>query len=268
MSTKGTAALVTGASSGIGEEMARLLAREGFDLVLVARTRERLESLAAELSTAYGIRAIAIADDLADPAAAARVVERIEAERVEIGVLVNNAGFGRFGRFSRIPWEIERDMIQLNVVSLVELTKRLLPAMLERRAGRIMNVASTAGFQPGPLMAVYYATKAFVLSFSEAVNREVRGSGVTVTALCPGPTATGFVDAADMYKSKLFKRNTPMRSADVARIGYHGMMRGKSVVIPSLVNWLMAFSVRVSPRDLVTSVVYKLQEPAGAEPAA
>jgi len=259
-------ALVTGASSGIGEDLARLFAADRIDLVLVARGRERLEALAAELAAAHGIRALVVAEDLADPAGVARVLERVEREGLEIHDLVNCAGFGRFGPFARIPFEVEREMMQLNMVSLVELTHRLLPAMLARGNGRILNVASTAAFQPGPLMAVYYATKAFVLHFSEAVHRELRGTGVTVTALCPGPTTTGFVDAADMHKSKLFRRNVPMSSKDVARIGYDAMRRGKPVVISGWINRLFAASTRFAPRSLVTSIVYKLQEPAASAP--
>jgi short-subunit dehydrogenase len=257
-------ALVTGASSGIGEDLARLIAADGLDLVLVARGRDRLAALAAEIGARHGVRAVVVAEDLSDPAAPARVVERVRADGLVVDVLVNCAGFGRFGPFARIPWDVEREMMQLNVVSLVELTKLLLPEMIERGSGRILNVASTAAFQPGPLMAVYYATKAFVLSFSEAINRELRVTGVTVTALCPGPTSTGFVDAAEMHKSKLFKRNVPMQSKDVARIGYHAMKRGKSVVIPGLINKLLAVSIRFTPRDLVSSIVYKMQEPAAA----
>jgi short-subunit dehydrogenase len=257
-------ALVTGASGGIGEDLARLFAADGYDLVLVARSASKLEALAAELAAKHGVRATALAEDLADRAAPERIAARLEADGLAVSALVNNAGFGLYGPFAETPWERERQMIDLNVVALAHLTKLLLPGMIARREGRVLNVASTAAFQPGPLMSVYYATKAFVLSFSEATAKELAGTGVTVTCLCPGPTSTGFVDAAGMHKSKLFKRNVPMSSQVVAQIGYDGMMKGKTVVVPGLVNKLLVQSLRVTPRRIVTAVVHKLQEPASA----
>jgi short-subunit dehydrogenase len=264
MARPGKTALVTGASGGIGEDLARLFAADGYDLVLVARSANKLEALGAELAAKHGVRAIALAEDLADRAAPERIAARLEADGLAVSALVNNAGFGLYGPFAETPWERERQMIDLNVVALAHLTKLLLPGMIARREGRVLNVASTAAFQPGPLMSVYYATKAFVLSFSEATAKELAGTGVTVTCLCPGPTSTGFVDAAGMQKSKLFKRNVPMSSKDVAQIGYDGMMKGKAVVVPGLVNKLLIQSLRVTPRRIVTAVVHKLQEPASA----
>jgi short-subunit dehydrogenase len=257
-------ALVTGASGGIGEDLARMLARDGYDLVLVARTAAKLEALGAELSNAHGVRAVVLAEDLSDPFAPGRIAARLDEERIEVTALVNNAAFGQRGPFASNNWDVEQRMMQLNVVALVELTKRLLPGMLERRDGQILNVASTAAFQPGPGMAVYYATKAFVLSFSDAIATELAGTGVTVTTLCPGPTATGFADAADMKDSKLFKLGAVMRSDDVARIGYDGMRRGKGVVVAGLLNRLGTWFVPLMPRKLVNGVIARLHESASA----
>ena len=253
MNTNRKRALITGASGGIGLDLARLLARDGYEVVLVARTENKLRALASELGGTY------IAADLADPDAPRAVFAKAGA----VDVLVNNAGYGLFGPFAETHLRKEMEMIQVNVVALMQLTKLVLPRMIERRAGRILNVASTAAFQPGPLMAVYYATKAFVLSFSEAIADELRDSGVTVTALCPGPTETGFASAAKMEESRLFNMGKLMTSAEVARAGYDGMMQGKRIVIPGVRNKLLAQSIRVSPRRLVTAIVRKMQEPTG-----
>ena len=252
-------ALVTGASGGIGLAIARRLAAAGYDMALVARSRDKLEALAVELAAAYGCQATVLAADLADAAAPAALAAALAERRLAVDVLVNNAGVGVYGPFATNDWGRERDMIQLNVMSLVDLTKRLLPGMIARRRGRILNVASTAAFQPGPLMAIYYASKAFVLSFSEALGNELEGSGISVTALCPGPTATGFVAAADLGASRLFRLGT-MSMADVAGVGVAAMMRGRRVVIPGWRNRLMAQSVRLTPRCLVTRFVRMIQE--------
>ena len=250
-------ALITGASSGIGLELARLFAKDGCDVVLVARSEGKLRELAAELERDCGVTAHVIALDLGRPNAAEELVQRLPCA---IDVLVNNAGFGVAGPFVETDLAKELEMIQVNVVALTQLTKLLLPPMVARRRGRVLNVASTAAFQPGPLMAVYYATKAYVLSFSEAIADELRHSGVTVTALCPGPTETGFAAVADMTQSRLFNVAKPMGSAAVARAGYAAMRRGKRVAIPGMKNKLLTQSVRVSPRRLVTAIVRKLQE--------
>ena len=247
-------ALITGASGGIGLELARIFAREGSALVLVARNRRRLEEIAAELKPAQ-VRVIA--KDLSVSGAA----EETHAEVPQVDVLVNNAGFGVYGKFAETPLEDELGMMQLNMTALVILTKLYLPAMIAARKGRIMNVASTAAFQPGPLMAGYYATKAFVLSFSEAIANELEGTGVTVTALCPGPTATGFQERGKMENSGLVKGKKIMDARTVAEVGYRAMMSGKPVVIPGLGNKLLAQSVRFSPRSMVTKIVRKMQEP-------
>ena len=253
-------ALVTGASSGIGKELARLIAADGYDLVLVARRQERLEELARELSVAHGVSARVIIADLADPASPKRIVEELETERIAVDVLVNNAGLGIYGRLWKSDITRQLEVIQVNVVALTDLTGRLLPGMVSRARGRIVNVASTAAFQPGPYMAVYYATKAYVLSFSEAIAEELKGTGVTVTALCPGPTITEFQEAAGLEDTWLFRGPLVMDAAKVARAGWSGARRGKRVVIPGLGNKLIRETVRFSPRRLVTAAAGRVQK--------
>lgn len=245
-----TTALVTGASSGIGLELVRLLAADGHDVVCVARSAARLDELVAELG---GARALVA--DLADPDAAAKVASEVP----EVDVLVNNAGIGDYGPFAEADTAKTIGMIQLNVTSLTELTRAYLPGMLERGQGRVLNVASTAAFQPGPLMATYYATKAYVLSFSEAVAEEVRGTGVTVTALCPGPTASGFQAGAEMEASKLVKGRSLPTAAEVAAFGHRAMLGGKVVAVPGVKNKLGAVSARFTPRPVARRVVHRMQ---------
>jgi short-subunit dehydrogenase len=248
-------ALITGASGGIGLELARVFAEQGYALVLVARNRARLEEIAVELKpTPVQV----LGKDLALVGAA----EGIHREIPKVDVLVNNAGYGVYGRFAETPLDEELGMLQLNMTALVVLTKLYLPAMVAAKNGKILNVASTAAFQPGPLMALYYATKAFVLSFSEAIGSELEGTGVTVTALCPGPTATGFQARSKVEKSRLFQRMKVMDARTVAEAGYRGLMAGKPVVIPGLMNKILAQSVRFSPRGLVTKIARKMQEEA------
>jgi len=253
-------ALVTGASSGIGRELARLLAEEGLDLVLVARRSDRLEDLARELSVAHGVSARVLARDLASPSSAREIVEELERERLEVDVLVNSAGFGVYGRFWETEIDRQMEVLEVNVVALTELTGRLLPGMVSRARGRILNLASTAAFQPGPYMAVYYATKSFVLSFSEALAEELSGTGVTVTALCPGPTITEFQEAAGIEDTWLFRGPLVMDAQSVAKAGWAGAKRGKRVVIPGLGNKILKETVRFSPRRLTTSVAGRIQK--------
>ena len=258
--TAGTA-LVTGASSGIGLELAKLLAGGGYDLVLVARRVQRLEELGRELAQRHGIRWRAIGADLADPAAPAAVFGQLEAASVAVDVVVNDAGFGALGRFARLDPETARRMLQVNVAALTQLTRLFLPGMLARGRGRILNVASTAGFVPGPLMAVYYATKAYVISFSEALAEELRGSGVTVTVLCPGPTTgTEFQAVARIGTARLFRLPGVLEAGTVARAGYRGLMAGKRMVVPGFLNRLLPLVVRFSPRGMVARVARLLQE--------
>jgi len=253
-------ALVTGATSGIGLELATLLARDGHDVVLVARTKERLDVVARGLTEEFGVRATVLASDLARPEAPAEIFRELEARGIPVDVLINDAGFGTHGPFSAAPLERDLAMVQVNVAAPTALTRLALPGMLERRKGRILNVASTAAFQPGPLMAVYYATKAYLLSFSEALANELSGSGVTVTALCPGPTITEFQKSAGVEKTALFTGPLVMSAAAVARAGYRGMRRGQRLVIPGIANKALVQALRVSPRRLATAVIRRIQE--------
>jgi uncharacterized protein len=238
-------ALITGASGGIGRELAKCCARD-YDVILVARSEIQLKLVAAEV-TALGRQSRILAKDLTQPNAAVEVFDQFGAE--DIDVLVNNAGFGLIGPFVDLPIDQQLMMLQLNVAALIQLTWLFAPKMLARRGGRILNVASTAAFQPGPGMAVYFATKAFVLSFSGALHEEFSHGGVTVTALCPGPTATGFGDVAGASNTNLFRKNRVMQARDVARIGYDAMRAGKPLVFAGLRNRLTAFSTRFAPRQ-------------------
>src|ERR1700690_766451 len=229
-------ALITGASFGIGLEFARIFARAGYNLVLAARSADRLRQLASELEKAHSVRSLILATDLTDPGASAYVLDQTIRAGIQVDVLVNNAGFGQYGPFAESDLEECLSQIQLNITTLTHLTRLYLPSMIERamtehKSGRILNVASTAAFQPGPLMAVYYATKAYVLHFSEAIANEVAGSGVSVTCFCPGATDTGFAKRAGTENSRLFKKLRPMNAEVVARDGYRGLMAGRTVVI-------------------------------------
>ena len=255
-----TAALITGASSGIGLDLARLFARDHRDLVLVARSEGKLRQLAGDLQREHGVTADVVIADLVKPSAPKEIFSTVVEKGIAIDALVNNAGYGLTGPFAENDLNVELEMIQVNCAALTHLTKLVLPSMIARRSGRIMNVASTAGFQAGPLMAVYYATKAYVLSFSEAIADELRHTGVTVTTLCPGPTATGFADVANMTNSRLFTMAKPMTSAEVARIGYEAMKRGKGLVITGARNKLLVQSERLTPRRVVTAIVRRMQE--------
>jgi short-subunit dehydrogenase len=246
-------ALITGASGGIGLELARVFAENGYALVLIARSRDRLVEIAADLKpTPVQV----LAKDLALVGAAEGVFREVP----KVDVLVNNAGYGVYGPFLGNPLDEELGMMQLNMTALVALTKLYLPGMVASKSGKILNVASTAAFQPGPLMAIYYATKAFVLSFSEAIGNELEGTGVSVTALCPGPTATGFQARTKLENSRLFKRMKVMDARTVAEAGYRALMAGKPMVVPGLTNKLLALSVRVSPRSMVTKIARVMQE--------
>ncbi len=245
--------LITGASGGIGYELAKLFARDHHDLVLVARRAEKLSQVAAELQ-AHGVPVKTIVLDLALPVAPKFLYDQLQRENITIEILINNAGYGAFGEFAAMPEEEILGQIHLNITTLTHLTRLFLPAMLQRHAGRIMNIASTAAFQPGPLMAVYYATKAYVLSFSEAIANEVRTSGVTVTCFCPGATHTGFAARAGTQDSRIFKQFGAMPAERVARDGYRALMQGRTVAISGAHNWIVAESVRFAPRRLVTAI--------------
>ena len=254
-------ALITGASGGIGLEFARQLAAAGHDLVLVARSEGKLRELAGELERSHGVRVQVFARDLARPGVASELAATLEDRGLAVDVLINNAGYGLFGAFVETELQTELDMIQLNIVALTELSKHVARSMKARGRGRILNVASTASFQPGPLMAVYYASKAYVLSFSEALASELEGSGVTVTALCPGPTASGFQAAAALEGSKLVAGKKLPTAAEVAAYGLRSLRSGRTVAIPGARNWMLAQSVRLMPRRTVTRMVKRVQAP-------
>ncbi|HWF91679.1 MAG TPA: SDR family oxidoreductase [Terriglobales bacterium] len=246
--------LITGASSGIGYELAKLFARDGHNLVLVARSGGKLTQVSDELHRQFNILAQPVAMDMATTAAPQLLFDELQREGIRVDILVNNAGYAKYGEFADIPLEESQGQIQLNIATLTALTKLFVAPMLERRSGKIMNVASTAGFQPGPLMAVYYATKAYVISFSEALANELKGSGVTITCFCPGATDTGFQHRAENADSRLFKTLRPMGVKRVARDGYRGLGKNKTLVISGARNWIVAESVRFTPRKIATAI--------------
>jgi short-subunit dehydrogenase len=245
--------LITGASSGIGEELARHFAADKSNLVLVARSKQKLERLAEELHSAEGVEVRVVAQDLAEATAASAIFEQLAGDGVTVDVLVNNAGFGALGALASLPVLRQMDMIQVNVTSLAHLTRLFLPGMLARNRGGILNVASTAAFQPGPNLAVYCAGKAFVLSLSEALAEELAATAVRVTCLCPGPTATGFGAEAAMEHVRLFGLGM-MDARRVAAAGHRAFRRGQVVVVPGFVNKVGVFSVRIAPRFLIRKV--------------
>ena len=252
--------LITGPTSGIGYELAKLFAKDGCGLVFVARDGGRLADLKDEFEKGYGVFVKTVEKDLSKPNASEEVFQELQKDAHSVDFLVNNAGFGNYGSFSETDLETELRMIQLNIASLTHLTKLFLKGMIRNRWGGILNVASTAAFQPGPLMAVYYASKAYVLSFSEALANELKGTGVTVTALCPGPTKTDFQKRAAIEGTRLVRGGLMMDAETVAKAGYRGLMDGKAVVVPGLKNKVIAFSVRLTPRNLVTRIVRSVQE--------
>jgi hypothetical protein len=255
-------ALVTGASSGIGLELARVLAREGHDLVLVARREPELTTLAGELKSRYGAESTVVPADLALADGPQQVFDSVAAAGLEIDVLVNNAGLGGHGRFWESDPDQDRRALAVNVVALHTLTRLFLPGMIARGHGRVLNVASTAAFQPGPFMAVYYASKAYVLSFTEALAEELTGTGVTATALCPGVVPTGFQTAADMSDDLPLLKSPGSKSAEyVANAAYKGMIRGRRVVIPGAINKLGVQAGRISPRTTMVKVTKRLHPP-------
>jgi len=257
-------ALITGASAGLGAEYAKLFARDKHDVILVARRRDRLEALARELQSAHGVRAHVVPADLGVPEGASRVVEAVRGLGLEVDFLVNNAGFGASGPFVELDPARQLEMIQVNVVALVTLTRSFLPGMVARRSGRVLNIGSTAGFSLGPFMAVYYASKAFVNSFTEALSYELRTSGVSATLSCPGATDTEFANVAGNSRSLLFRLGAAP-AATVVKEGYRAMMKGKPMVIHGLKNKLTVQSLRISPRSLARKVAASMN-PRPAEP--
>ncbi len=254
------AALVTGASTGIGRELADLAAQDGYDIVLIARSESLLQRAASDIRQKWKRDVTVIASDLTHPEAPREILNSVAKADLDIEVLINNAGFGLVGKFWELAEREQIDMVQLNVTALTDLTRLFLPRLIERRRGFIMNVASTAAFQPGPLMSVYYATKAYVLSFSQAVHNEAREFGITVSCLCPGPTQTEFDKRARATDTRLFSGGRSMSARKVAEIGWNGMKRGKPLVIPGTLNGLMAFLTRFAPIQFTASMARKMQE--------
>jgi len=253
--------LITGASGGIGEEFAKLFASQGCGLVLVARNGDKLATLAQSLREQHKVRVETLAADLATPASPLRLMSFLDERKIAVDVLVNNAGYGTFGPFAECDLGPELGQIQLNVITLTHLTRLLLPGMIRRSGGGILNVASTAAFQPGPMMAVYYATKAYVLSFSEALANELGGTGIKVSCLCPGPTKTGFNDRAKLGNGGLLsKKSVMMEASEVARRGYQGLLKGKRLVIPGLLNKMLAHSTRLGTRGMSAGVVRHIMD--------
>ena len=253
-------ALITGASNGIGLELAYEHAKNGGNLILIARNSKKLEEIKSEIETKYNVKVNIISKDLSIKNAAQEVYNEVKNLNLQVDYLINNAGFGDFGMFISTKWNKEEEMINLNITALTQFTKLFIKDMIARKNGKILNLASTASFQPGPTMAVYFATKAYVLSFSEAIANEVKEFGVTVTALCPGPTASGFQTAAAMDNAKLFKDKKLPSSKEVAIYGYNAMLKGKTVAIHGTLNYILANAIRLLPRNLVTKIIRQVQE--------
>ena len=247
--------LITGASSGIGMELARVFARKGHHLLITARRKDRLNKLKSELESDFGVKIYVVAADLSEKRAPSILFEYADDHNLVIDILVNNAGVGDFGPFYESDWDRQETMIDLNMKSLTHLTHLLLPKMLKLDRAYIMNVASNAAFQPGPNMSIYYATKHFVLAFSEAIAEELKDTGVTVTALCPGPTKSEFRKQAGMNKSLIYRTFPVPDSRQVAKYGYKALMRGKRVAVHGLTNKLFSVMVQLVPKRLVTPIV-------------
>ena len=252
-------ALITGSSDGIGMELAKVHAEKGDNLVLVARSKNKLDELKKELEEQHKVAVYTIVKDLSVPNAAREVYDELKKQNISVDYLINNAGLGDFGFFAVSDWNKQEKMINLNITALTQFTRLILPDMIKQGSGKIMNVASTAAFQPGPTMSVYFATKAYVLSFSEAVNNEVVDKGVTVTALCPGSTESGFHNAVIDNRKLLKKRKIPS-ARSIAEYGYRVMIKGKAVAIPGLKNAIIANAIRFIPRSLAVRAARKMQE--------
>lgn len=254
-------ALITGASSGIGEEFAKIFAREGWNLIITARRKEKLETLKTELLKEYKVDIKIIINNLANIDESDSLFNEVKTMGIVPSALINNAGFGANGAFHKLDWQRQSDMMNLNMIALTKLTYLFLPDMIINKSGYILNVASTAGFLPGPFMAVYYATKAYVISFSEAIENELRGSGVSVTALCPGATQSEFQSTAGLDNAALFNAMKLPTSLDVAEYGYKAMLNKKSLAVHGTPNKLMSLFIKFVPRSALKNIARKLQEP-------
>jgi short-subunit dehydrogenase len=253
--------LITGASGGIGYEMAKVFAEKSYDLIMVARRREIMDALADEVKKKFGVNAHIMVQDLAHEGSGLKLYQEINKMDLKPDIVINNAGLADYGKFVERGWEKVRDMIMVNIMALTEITRMFAGDMVKRGYGKILNVASTAAFQPGPLMAVYFASKAYVLSFSEAISNELKGTGVTVTALCPGPTQTGFEERAEMHSSRMFRLIKPVKSEKVARYAYSALMTGKVVAIQGLLNKFSAMINRFIPRSIIRFFMRKISDP-------
>ncbi|MFA7493790.1 MAG: SDR family oxidoreductase [Proteiniphilum sp.] len=251
-------ALITGASKGIGKELAFLFAKSRCNLILTARSGEKLESLKEQLENRYGISVYPLVKDLSCAGAAEELFQEVKKKGLDVDYLVNNAGFGDYGSFSDTPWKRYEEMIILNITSLTHLTHLFVQEWKGRKRGRILNLSSTAAFQPGPMMAVYFASKAFVLHLSEALGNELKGDHISVTALCPGPTSTHFGEVSNMNASQLVKNVKIADAGEVAKLGFKAMMKGKPVVIHGAMNKLAPFGIRFLPRKWVTILSAKI----------
>lgn len=255
------ATLITGASSGIGLALAERWAAAGSDLIVTARSRDRLDALRTALGARWGVSVTAIPADLADPDGPAALAARVAEHGLSVHTLINNAGFGLHGAFADTPLDRELAMIRLNVTAIVDLTKRLLPAMRARGAGRVVNVASVAAYVPGPYQSVYYASKAFVLSFSEALAEELRGTGITVTAVCPGPVVSGFHQAAGVRRKPGLYDRLKIPARLVAEAAWQGTARGRRVVVPGVRHRLLLATMRLLPRGVALRAAGKTSRP-------
>jgi len=256
---KNKTALITGPTEGIGYELTKLFAKDHFNLVLVARNKIKLEEMASSLMKQFNIKVLVISEDLSKVNSAQSIFDLVSKSQMEIDILVNNAGVALYGGFGQTDLKKELKMIQLNIITLTELVKYFLPNMIQKKSGQIINIASTSAFQPGPLMSVYAASKAYVLSFSEALSEELRHTGVSVTVVCPGPTRTGIINSSGGNKSKLFKGKI-MTPKKVAKLTYEAVNKKKIIVITGIKNKILAQSVRFIPRSIVRKLAKKLLE--------
>jgi len=262
-------ALITGASRGIGLALANVFARENHNLILVARSEDELKEIQTELSEKHGVNVVVFPRDLTEPTAVQQLFEQIEQQNLTVDILVNNAGYGDYGEFASGDWKKLQGMILLNVLALTHLSRLFLPSMIQRGSGKILNLGSTAAFQPGPMMAVYFATKAYVLSFSEAIAAEAEDSGVTVTTLCPGPTQSNFINASNMDQIAgmgSVATDKLSTAAEVAEYGYASLQKGKVIAVPGILNKFLAFSPRLTPRKVIREGVKKFLSPKSKTP--
>jgi short-subunit dehydrogenase len=253
-------ALITGASSGIGFELAKLCAQDKYTIIMVAKNEERLKFKSEEIRKAYQVEVITIAKDLANPQAAEDIYNELKNKKIIVDILINNAGFANAGNLADTQLQAEKELLLTNILTLTALTKLFLQDMLKTNTGKILNVASVAAFLPGPYMATYYASKAYVLSLTEAIATEIQGTGVTISCLCPGPTKTGFQERSGLKKSRLFTVKEPMSAKIVAQAGYHGVINGTRVIIPGISNKLMALGAKLTPHALTNKIVQYINQ--------